>query len=126
MNPRMNAQEWSRLWGIIVDEWPTLRRLTERGGWYDDVKYHDPSDVQAAIHQLRRTFIPTTSMKEPALARLLQITREVEADRRRQTSDTGSGDCGSCYSGHVFLNEQRDSPVRDCPNGCRTRYRGAA
>lgn len=115
MNPRMNAQEWSRLWGIIVDTWPTLRRLTDRGGWYDDMKYHDPSDVQAAVHQLRRTF----KAKEPSLAHLLEVTQIVEADRRRQTSITTGHQCGNCDNGFEWISYEGRGTVRLCPNGCR-------
>lgn len=114
MNPRMNAQEWSRIWGLIVDTWPTLRRLTDRGGWYDDIKGYDPSDVQAAVQQLRRTF----KAKEPTLAHLIELSEAVQGDRRRQTAPTATNTCGTCDNAFQWVSYEGRGTVRPCPNGC--------
>jgi hypothetical protein len=115
MNPRMNAQEWSRIWGLIVETWPTLRRLTDRGGWYQDMKGYDPSDVQAAVQQLRRTY----KAKEPALAHLIELSEAVQGDRRRQTHTDTQHHCGGCDNGFQWVSDEGRGTVRLCPNGCR-------
>ena len=114
MNPRTNGQEWSRIWGLVVDTWPTLRRLTERGGWYDDIKHHDPSDLHAGVQQLRRTF----KAKEPSLAHLLEATQSVESDRKRQTATTATSTCGTCDNGFQWVSYEGRGTVRLCENRC--------
>ena len=80
MNARTNAQEWSRVWSQIVTEWPRLRRFTDQGGWYDDIKHHDIADLQAGFHNLRRKWTQTS---EPRIAHYLPEVDIVAANRRR-------------------------------------------
>ena len=115
MNARTSAQEWAPIWSRIVTQWPTLRRFTDRGGWYDDVKYEDASDLTAAMHNLRRSF----TGKEPTLAHYLLEVRNTAGTRKRQTDPNRQGrQCGHCEHGWEYDSLEGRTTVRPCRNGC--------
>lgn len=114
MNARTTAQEWAPIWSRMVNQWPTLRRFTDRGGWYDDVKHEDPSDLTAAMHNLRRSF----TGKEPTLAHYLTEVRATAGTRKRQTNPHTGGTCGHCEHGWEYTDLEGRTTVRPCRNGC--------